>query len=232
MTARITQRIDVRSRRWIIGDLLAKILLVESKNQRVLAVEESDDPSPYDIRVFRERTNPWDEFRLPGPQDEGDLRPIVNVWFDNRSTTKAASNPISRDKVTGVYQIDCYACGVSSETEDGHDPGDLVAARIADETAELVRGILMAGTYMYLGTPRRENQFVWGRHAETITMFQPQIDNRNLQNVHAGRIAFHVDFNEESLETVPETLEGVSVHINRLNGEFLLAEFPATPPAP
>lgn len=223
MTARITQKIDLLSRRWLIGDRIAELLLVESRNQYALAEARNEDPSPYDIRVFRERTNPWDLFVLPDEQEDisSDLRPIVNIWFDNRTTERAASNPISRTKVTGVYNIDCYACGVSRETLCGHEPGDLRASRVADQTIELVRGILTAGTYTYLGLPRRAEQYVWGVHAETITMYQPQIENRHVQSIHAGRLTFHVEFNEESLEAEPAILEGVSVRIDNASGEFL-----------
>lgn len=220
MTAKIAQRINPVSRRWQIGDHLAAVLLVELENQRLLAEQEYADPSPYDIRVFRERSSPWGEFRHREP---GGLRPIVNIWFDNENHNQSASNAVSRQKVESIFQIDCYAAAVSRATECGHEPADLMASRVADQTVEVVRSILMGGPYMYLGLPRREQQFVWSRYIQSITMFQPPLENAHVNSIHAGRISFGVDFNENSPETQGEPVEIVDVRVKRLStGEFLL----------
>lgn len=231
MTAVIQQALSVQSRRWLIGDRIAAILLAESARQKQLATDEDRDPAPYDIRVFRERSNPWDEYNNP-EAEYADLRPIVNVWFDNHNIDRNASNSINRSKVTAVYNIDCYAIGLARETDDGHTTGDHESAQRSDETAEFVRAVLMSGYYRFLGYPR-QCPVVWDRRVEAITSFQPQLENSVVQGIHATRVALHVDFNEEGPEATPTTLEEISVSVRSLKtGEHVLSmRLPESPGA-
>jgi hypothetical protein len=58
----------------------------------------------------------------------------------------------------------------------------------------LARNIIMAGAYTYLGL----RGLVWKRFPQSISMFQPQIENRAVQRVVGARLALQVHFNEFS----------------------------------
>jgi hypothetical protein len=204
----------------VIRDQLAAILVVELANQAVLSGLEQP-------RVFVERSDPWGEF-LDAPEAEPSAppAPIINVWFETSTTDGAASNIVERQKVDAIYNIDCYAAAVSSETVDGHIAADRLAAFRAQATVRLARQILMSAHYTYLAM----RGVVWKRWAQSVTMFQPQIDNRQAQRVVAGRLSLLVQFSEFSPQNVGETLELISVEVKRAeNGEvYLLADYPHT----
>lgn len=75
----------------------------------------------------------------------------------------------------------------------------------------LVRNILMAGTYTYLGL----RGLVWSRSPQSITVFQPQIEARQIQQIVGARLAFRVVFNEFSPQVPAVNLELISVEVRR-----------------
>jgi hypothetical protein len=203
----------------IIRDQIAAILTVELANQAVL----SGQPQP---RVFIERSNPWGQFLEP---EQPPAQPLINVWWDSSVFNESQSNVVERQKAEAVYHIDCYGAAPSSDVQGGgHLPGDEQAAREAQRTVRLARNILMAGAYTYLGL----RGLVWKRFPQTISMFQPQIDNRAAMRVVAARLALQVHFNEFSPQIVGEELETLMIEILRKEtGELLLrAQYPN--PAP
>jgi hypothetical protein len=127
-----------------------------------------------------------------------------------------------------IFNIDCYGYGISTGTIEGHDPGDARAALEAQRARRLVRNILMAGTYTYLGFPRREGAVVWRRWLLSETAFQPQIDGRQVQHVQAVRLALQVEFSELSPQVPSVTLELISAQVKRTEtGQLLLrADYP------
>lgn len=216
MPALISEIIDKRDNVEIIRDQIAAILKVELANQKALTGDEQP-------RVFIERANPWGQFI------EGDRcqQPIINVWFDTANFDGSASNIVERQKCEATYNIDCYGYGVSTDdgnTVGGHNPGDLTAALECQRAVRLARNILMSGQYTYLAM----RGVVWKRWPQTISMFQPQIDNRAVQRVAGGRLAFQVQFNEFSPQVVGETLETLSIEVLRAEtGElYLRADYP------
>ena len=89
----------------------------------------------------------------------------------------------------------------------------------AQRAYRLVRNILMAGEYTYLGL----RGLVWSRWPQSATSFQPQLDGRAIQHVQGFRLAFRVVFNEFSPQVAEEVLEFVSIDFKRAeDGEILV----------
>jgi hypothetical protein len=210
----LLELIDKRDNVEIIRDQIAAILKVELTNQEVLA------PAQAQPRVFVERSNPWGEF-IDAPAAS---QSIINVWHDSSNFDASASNIVERQKCAATYNIDCYGYAASSADGAGHTPGDQAAAFECQRAVRMARNILMSAHYTYLGL----RGLVWKRWPQTISMFQPQLDNRAAQRVVGGRLAFQVSFNEFSPQVTGELLELVSTEVLRAEtGElYLRADYP------
>ena len=218
MPAQIHELISKVDNFEIVRDQIAAILTVELANQATLGLA----PVP---QVFVERTNPWGMFLEAGPI----LAPVINVWFDSGSFDESTSNVVERQKMEAVYNIDCYGAAASQDDGgSGHQPADLEAALQAQRACRLARNILMAGHYTYLGL----RGLVWRRFPQTLSMFQPQLDNRSAQRVVAARLALQVHFNEFSPQVTGEPLESLMLEVHRKEtGELLLrAQYPNPSP--
>jgi hypothetical protein len=216
----ITELISKVDNAEIIRDQIAAILVVELANQGVLS---GGQPQP---SVFIERANPWGMFLAPTPIL---TQPVINVWWDSSTFDAPTSNVVERQKAEAVYHIDCYGCAVSQDDgAAGHIPADEQAAREAQRAVRLARNILMAGAYTYLGL----RGLVWKRFPQTISLFQPQIDNHAAQRIVAARLALQVHFNEFSPQIATETLETLMIDVLRKEtGELLLrAQYPNPSP--
>lgn len=213
----------------IVRDQIAAILLVESEGQQQRAALAGKDPTQWELRVFAERTNPWDEFKRGDDENQAPPAnpPIINVSFNDDSADLGTSNIIERQKFSGIFHVDCYGCGFSSAKQDGHDPGDARAAMESQRAARLCRKILMSAMYVDLGLPG----LVWRRWVTTRTSLSPQFDSRPAHHVNVMRIAFQVDYNEFSPQWEGQPLELISIQVDRAeNGEVLLkADYPHTP---
>ena len=119
----------------------------------------------------------------------------------------------------GIFNIDCYGFGISADDpRGGHIPGDQLAALEAQRALRLVRNILMHDSYTHLGMIG----LVASRWPQSVNVFQPQYDGRELQNVVGSRIALSVRFNEFSPQTDFDNLEYVSAVVNRASDGQLL----------
>ena len=216
----ITSLIEKKDTFQIVRDQIAAILKLNVTNQMALAAASGKDETLWDLRVFSERNNPWEEFQ----DAEGPKSPIVNVWYDSSDFDDAGSSSVNNQKTNAVYNVDIYACGVSAETADGHSPGDESAALTLHNAACLVRNILMAGVYTYLGL----RGTVWGRKVTAVNIFQPSADNATVQNIIGARISFRVTFTEESPQVDGVLLEAIAIQVDRAeNGEILVQmEYP------
>lgn len=213
----IQSLIDKQDTFEIVRDQIAAILVTEIANQQVLATAAGKDPDEWKLRVYVERSNPWEQF-LNSPVT--DRSPLVNIWYDNSSFDPSASNVSERQKTEGIFNIDCYGYGISQgDGGTGHVPGDKEAAFEVQKALRLVRNILMASEYTYLGL----RGTVWTRWPQSITVFQPQIDARNVQQIVGARLAFRVVFNEFSPQYEADELELLSVDVLRTeDGEIVL----------
>jgi len=225
VTARIQQliRVDQPSGFQVVLDQIAAILAVESANQQQLAEDADLDPRLWRLRVFKERSNPWEG--AEDPDHGGFVFPIINVALDNMSYDGMAASETNLQRCTGIYNIDCYGFGVSVDTDDGHDPGDEKAAKEAHRAFRLVREMLMSGYYKYL----RLRGLVGKRSIQSVTEFQPVIDSRPIQRVMGVRITLAVDFIETSQQFEGESMDLLSVSVVEApNGEILFtADFPS-----
>lgn len=213
----IAELIDKQDNFEVIRDQIAAILATEVASQMALASGEGKDPNDWKLRIFSERSNPWEQLL----NEQTDRSPIVNVWFDTSNFDPAASNISERQRTEGVFNIDCYGYGISSdEPGGGHNPGDKEAAFEVHKALRLVRNILMAAEYTYLGL----RGVVWQRWPQSITVFQPQLDGRQMQQLVGARLAFRVVFNEFSPQVPAETLELVSVDVKRTEDGEIAAE--------
>lgn len=209
--------IDKQDNFEIIRDQIAAILVAEVSNQMTLATAAAKDPLDWKLRIFTERSNPWEQWL----NTQTDTSPIVNIWFDTSNFDQSASNTIERQKSETVYNIDCYGYGESADVvAGGHRPGDKEAALEVQRAIRLVRNILMASENTYL----QLRPLVWLRWPQSITSFQPQIDGQTIQNVSGARIAFTVGFNEFSPQgDETNLLELVTIDVKRTeDGEIVL----------
>lgn len=216
----IQELIDKQDSYEIIRDEIAAILKLESVNQMLLATDAGKDPALWELKVFTERSNPWEQY-LNGDN----TIPIVNIWYDNSNFDRKASNIMERQKTASVFNIDCYATAQSEDVlGGGHKPGDREAAFSVQRALRLVRNILMSSQYTYLGL----RGLVWSRWPQSISIFQPQQGSDTVQPVIGARIAFSVIFNEFSPQYSGDTLELVSIDVLRAeDGEILLeADYP------
>lgn len=212
----------------ILRDQIASILLLETQSQQALAVAASPPRDPYlwALRVFSERSNPWGEFQdLPDDVERDPVQPIVNVWWNGLQFDQSASNVVERQKGTSTFYVDCYAYATSEDISGGgHRPGDQLAALEAHRAVRLVRNILMAATYTYLGL----RGTVWRRWISAIDMMQPEQDAHAAQRIGCARLTLQVDHSEFSPQVSGEPLELLSVGVKRAEtGElYFTATYP------
>lgn len=199
----------------IVRDQIAALLKLEVENQKALATAAGKDPSRWDFKVFSERSNPFEEFQAAEPP----YIPIVNVWYDSSTSDDAGSDTVERQKVEGMYNIDCYAASGSMETGAGHASGDMLASLDVHRVVKLVRNILMSGENTYL----KLRGTVWSRKVMSANIFQPDPNDATIQNIIGARIVFRVVFNELSPQVEGQPLETLFVQVKRAEtGEILL----------
>lgn len=200
--------IDKQDNFEIIRDQIAAILATEVDSQKALATAAAKDASLWDFKVYTERSNPWENYL----NDTAELTPTVNVWYDNSNFMDTSSNIVERQTTEAIFNIDCYAVANSSgNIAGGHNPGDQEAAFAVQRVIRLVRNILMAAEYTYLGL----RGLVWQRWTQTVTVFQPQQDRGNVRPVIAARIGFKVKFSEFSPQISGSGLELLSTTVKR-----------------
>ncbi len=202
----------------IVRDQIAAILALEQAAQVALATTAGKpDPDLWKLRVYQERSNVWENL----PSKTSDRSPAVNVWWDSSTFDMSASNIVERQKSVATINIDCYGYGKSADDGGtGHTAGDKEAAETVQRAVRLVRNILMAGEYTYLAL----RGVVWRRWVDSITMMQPQQDSQNVHHIVAARLAFRVEFSEFSPQVQPETLDLLTVDVQRTEDNQIVIE--------
>lgn len=232
LVAQLQSLLDGPDNRELVRDQVAAILKVESDAQAVMAEAAAKDPNLWRLRVFTERSSPWNAFSDLDPEKR---LPIINVWIENSSFEKPRSNPISSQTATGTVHIDCYGFGTAEETVEGHDSADLVAVREAERACRLARKIIMSGPYFVLGFPQENTlpvgqpQVCSGRWVTGITSFQPSQAEQPVDRVAAIRIDLEVTYSEHGPEYVGQPLEILALSVMRdANNEWFSATYPLT----
>lgn len=204
--------IDKQDNSEIIRDQIAAILALESAAQQVKATQAAKDPEAWRLRVYAERSNPW-EFA------QDDFAPIVNVWFEKSEVNPRASDTVERQTYSGIFNIDVYGFGQSRPDGAGHAPGDEEAAKEAQRGVRLVRNVLMASVYTYLGL----RGVVSRRMVDAVTIFQPQANGDNVAQVVGARVSLRVDYLEFAPQYVGEPLEVLSAQVHRAeDGQIII----------
>lgn len=214
----ITELIDKRDNMEIVADEIAAILKTESTSQVALATTAGKpDPSLWELRVFQDRSNPWEEF----PQDTAGVTPIINVWFESSTFPGSSGDTVTSQKSEGTFNIDVYGYGVSEDNPaGGHIPGDAAAVEATKRGVRLVRNILMASNYTYLNL----RGTVWSRWVGSIEFFQPQQDSENATHISGARLAFRVEYSEYSPQYVGQELDLVSAQVKRADNNEIIIE--------
>lgn len=231
MTALIQTLIDKQDTFEIVRDKVALILAEESAQQQQLAIGEGKDPALWKLRVFTERTNPWEFLRTNDGKAPTDRAPVVSVWYDSSSIDLRASQTIDRQQMEATFNLDVYGIGVTELLAGGagQSPGDQMAAEEAQRGARLVRNILMADSYVTLGIDRALG-LVGQRHISTIQTFQPEFANQNARQVAGLRLSLQVKLSELGPQTPAVILEEISAIVRDENGEILIdALYESTP---
>jgi hypothetical protein len=211
----ISTLIDKQDSFEMVRDQIAAILATEVASQMQLATDAGKDPANWKLRIFTERSNPWEQLL----DDQTNRSPIVNIWYDNSIFSPGKSNVLERQASESVYNIDCYGYGLSRDDGAGHIPGDKDAAFEVQRGLRLLRNILMAAEYTYLGL----RGLVWQRWPQSITVFQPVLDGQQMQQIVGARLSLRVAFNEFSPQVEPVILELLSVDVIRAeDGEIVL----------
>lgn len=194
----------------LIRDQIASLLALEVANQKQLAEAALRDPNDWAIRIYSERAAPWDV----GSDEHAAYTPVVNVWIDSITYDKSASNATERQHTEAVFNIDCIGFALSENIPgEGHQPGDQQAAFEAQRAVRLVRNILMAAENRYL----KLRGLVSSRWPQSVSLYQPQLNQRAIPNVMGARLALTVSFNEFSPQVVPQSLEYLSMQVTLLD---------------
>lgn len=222
MTAVIQELIDKQDTYEIVRDKVALILAEESAQQQQLATDAGKDPALWKLRVFTERSNPWESLRTDDGGVPTDRSPVVCVWYDNSNLDKRASQTIDRQQMEATFHIDVYGVGTTEILAGGagHVPGDEQAARVAQRGARLVRNVLMADSYVTLGIDRALG-LVGQRNISTIQTFQPEFANQNARQLAVVRLALQVKLSEFGPQTPAIILEEISTIVRDEDGAIL-----------
>ena len=196
--------IDTPDRFETVRDQIAAILAVERDDQKAKAAAAGKNPALWDFKVYEERANPWGDYL----NENADLTPIVNVWFDSDSFAEGATTRAETQKCNAFYNVDVIAAAKRTTTT----AGDETAAKDAQRIARLVRNILMASEYAYLALPRGT---CWDRQVESREAFQPGIGADASIRVLGMRVRMRVSFNEISPQYEGVPLTGLDVEIKR-----------------
>jgi len=202
----------------VVRDKIALILATESESQQSLAVAAGEDPAQWKLRVFTERSQPWNDWYVSGAPT--DRAPIINVWYENGSFDSSSGDVIKTQLHRAIFNVDCIGLGVAKNTDAGHDSADELAAKEAQRAAKLVRNILMSGVYTRLDLTGT----VFRRWVNSISLFQPNLSENSAFNALGARISLAVDFNETSPQVSGQPLELISIFITRSEDGQILAE--------
>jgi len=222
--------IDKQDNFEIIRDQIAAILKLETINQVQLATNAGKpNPEDWKLRVFSERSNPWEQFLNTVKDENFDKSPIINVWYNDTSYDKKKSNVVERQNGEGTFNIDCIGYGEAKDVDGGgHIAGDESASLEAQRALKFVRNIMMAAENTYL----KMRGVVWGRWPQSQTAFQPPISDKQMQQIMGARLVLKVSFNEFSPQVVGEPIELISTKTYRSEtGEILInADYDYTTP--
>lgn len=188
---------------------IVEILSLEIYNQMQLATAAAKDPTPWDIRVFMDRSSPWEAFM------EGDLRPVVNVTFSRADMDARSSSLVNEATFDGEFLVDVFGFGVAMDTDEGFDPADYVATQNAKRAFRIVRNILLAGENTNFGIPE-----ITQRTLVSMELHTPSSELVSGGSVCGIRGNFRLRYSEETPQVTGEVLGEMHVDFG-LAGEII-----------
>ena len=179
----------------VVRDQISALIELNQLNQQALAIVAAEDPKLWELQVFTERSNAWEQFLNIDVNDPAaNFSPIVNVWFDTTQYPGNSGNTVDYQRSDTTYNIDIV--GFAASTGDGGTgqlPGDREAAFTCQRGIRFVRRILMAAENRHLQLDRK---VVGNRWIQSINSYQPQLDSVPAQQIVGARIALTVEFLE------------------------------------
>lgn len=184
----------------IVRDQICGILAIELAHQYELAVEAGDvRKEDYKIKVYLENDQPW-ELQT---EEDNDVFPLVNVSLVSVDRG-SGSTVTNKNNVTATFNIDCYTTG----TFDGDGRTGRMAVIKAWKTARIIRNILCAGNYAYLGL----RGVVTARQVKNMVSGMPNQQNA-AGRVCIVRIVMDVDLIEFSPQVAGVEIAPISLEI-------------------
>jgi len=210
MSVKIDYLINKQDNFEIVRDKIASILALEVANQVYLAGQEGEESTDWDFDIYLERSNPWE---LVEDTDGNVLRqtPLVNVYYESSTISPGMSDSVERQTYDVVINIDCLSAKNNKLVDGEIKKGDELASLDVQRVARLVRNIIASAFYRKLEMPT----IVHERVVHSITMFQPNINDRPAQACIGARVVVNVSINEYSPQAVPETIDIVGGTITR-----------------
>jgi hypothetical protein len=201
---KINTLIEKQDTNEIVRDQIAAIITVELARQRALAAAASKSQVPYTIDVYAERLRPW-ELLSDEDGDEASEMPLVNISFDNDTFDNKGSDTVGNQKAKGIFYIDCYGHKNSYINSKGVKiHGDSLTSRESDRVAALIRNIIMAGEWTYLGLQGS----VFRRYILRREKFIPSDrEGRFFETVVSTRMTLEVEYKEYSPQNPGVDLE-------------------------
>lgn len=185
----------------LVRDRIAEILIAELVNQVNLAIADGADPTPYEISITTEKTDPWNSSQFP----------LVNVWYDTGNIDTAASPADNNQQGDHFYNLDCYVERPSEDSGGDIIHGDELSAKEVQQVAGIIWQIIMADQNTRLQFESRSggkpSALVAARIFEALSTFQPSFGETPVENVQAMRLRLKV----RHVEIPPVTL-GVTLH--------------------
>jgi len=219
MTAKITTLIDKYDNIELIRDKTAVILFEERDNQKELAIADGQDSAGWDFDIYIERSSPWELIE----DANGEIlkqTPLINVYWNNSSIDESMSDSVSRQTYNSIIHIDCLSAKVHEITDGQIMRADELASKDAQRIARLVRNILSAAVYKQLDM----TEVVHNKKIQSITMFQPQINDRPAQHCVGARLVLQVLHNEYSPEYDAPIMEIIMGEMTRGDDGLLYSE--------
>jgi hypothetical protein len=191
----------------MVRDQVAAILSLELQNQYRLAQEKQAPRAlDYNVKVYVENARPYES------NNPADLLSFVNVTLPKVDIPRSNSR-LGDQKETGLFHLYCAACGNDS----GNFRDDKSSALRAWKVMRLVRRILMADAYTYLGLRKTISQ----RHIFLMEAGTPPAPEKTALAYTVIRASLEVSFVERSTEVQGVPLEGIDFKVTPETGEVI-----------
>jgi hypothetical protein len=188
-----------------IRDQIAAILSLELQNQYKLAQEAALPRAiDYHVKVYVNNARPYEA------ETAEDLLSFINITLPKVDIPRSNSR-MGDQKETALFHIYCAACGNDS----GTFRDDKSSAFRAWKVMRLVRRILMADVYTYLGL----RGVIGQRHIFLMEEGTPPAPEKSALAYTVIRASLEVSFAERFIEAPSVPLEGIDYEVTPATGE-------------